>query len=149
MIYRGPGFLAPPPPSPASPVLKLSLFLSLPVCHRSNLLTGKRGRGMGWGGAKFYDSEKAWSSTDHSILSGLTVLESGMRMTRRRSPSSFPSWILFRQCSLKGQGHEIFAFWFFSCISFSQAPEYTIWAVSNFFENSRRYSQLKVCHQCC
>ncbi len=32
----------------------------------------------------------------------------------------------------------------FSWISFPQAPEYTIRAVSNFFENSRRYSQLKV-----
>ncbi len=48
----------------------------------------------------------------------------------------------------KGQCHEIFDFWFFSWISFPQAPEYTIWAVSNFFENSRRYSQLKVCHRC-
>jgi hypothetical protein len=28
--------------------------------------------------------------------------------------------------------------------SVSQAPEYTVRAVSNFFENSRRYSQLKV-----
>jgi hypothetical protein len=50
--------------------------------------------------------------------------------------------------TLKGQCHEIFDFWFFSWISFPQAPEYTIRAVSNFFENSRRYSQLKVCHRC-
>ncbi len=49
---------------------------------------------------------------------------------------------------LKGQCHEIFDFWFFSWISFPQAPEYTIRVVSNFFENSRRYSQLKVCHRC-
>ncbi len=49
--------------------------------------------------------------------------------------------------SLKGQCHEIFCFWFFSWISFPQAPEYTIRAVSNFFENSRRYSQLKVDHR--
>ncbi len=48
---------------------------------------------------------------------------------------------------LKGQCHEIFCFWFFSCISFPQAPEYTIRAVSNFFENLRRYSQLKVDHR--
>ncbi len=41
---------------------------------------------------------------------------------------------------LKGQCHKIFDFWFFSWISFPQAPEYTIRAVSNFFENSRRYS---------
>ena len=49
---------------------------------------------------------------------------------------------------LKGQCHEIFCFWFFSWISFPQALEYTIRAVSNFFENSRRYSQLKVDHRC-
>ncbi len=48
---------------------------------------------------------------------------------------------------LKGQCHEIFCFWFFSWISFPQAPEYTIRAVSNFFKNSRRYSQLKVDHR--
>jgi hypothetical protein len=50
--------------------------------------------------------------------------------------------------NLKGQCHEIFYFWFFSGISFPQAPQYTIRAVSNFIENSLRYSQLKVCHQC-
>ncbi len=50
-------------------------------------------------------------------------------------------------CSLKGQCHEIFCFWFFSWISFPPAPEYSIKTVSNFFENSRRYSQLKVCQK--
>ncbi len=40
-----------------------------------------------------------------------------------------------------------FFFWFFSWISFPQAFDYTIRVVSNFFENSRRYSQLKVCHR--
>ncbi len=49
---------------------------------------------------------------------------------------------------LKGQCHEIFDFWFFSWISFPQASEYTITAISNFFENSRRYSQIKVHHRC-
>jgi hypothetical protein len=48
---------------------------------------------------------------------------------------------------LKGQCHEIFGFWFFSWISFPKAPEYFIRAVLNFFENSRRYSQLKVDHR--
>jgi hypothetical protein len=39
---------------------------------------------------------------------------------------------LFRQkAGLKGQCHEIFCFWVFSWISFPQAPEYTIRAVSN------------------
>ncbi len=39
---------------------------------------------------------------------------------------------------LKGQCHEIFDFWFFSWVSFPKAPRYTIRAVSNFFENSKR-----------
>ncbi len=50
--------------------------------------------------------------------------------------------------ALKGQCHENFCFWFFSRISFPPAPEYSIKTVSNFFENSQRYSQLKVCHLC-
>jgi len=49
---------------------------------------------------------------------------------------------------LKGQCHKIFCFWFFSWICFPPAPEYSIKTISNFFENSRRYSQLKVCHRC-
>ncbi len=48
----------------------------------------------------------------------------------------------------KGQCHEISDFWFFSWISFPQAPEYIVRAISNFFESLRRYSQLKVHHQC-
>ncbi len=35
---------------------------------------------------------------------------------------------------------------FFSWISLPQASEYTITAISNFFENSQRYSRLKVHH---
>ncbi len=54
----------------------------------------------------------------------------------------------FTERHLKGQCHEIFDFCFFSWISFPQAPEYTIRAISNFFGNSRRYSQLKVHHGC-
>ncbi len=47
IIYRGPRFLvvvhsAPlPPPSPPSPVRKLSLILSLPMCRWSKLLAGE------------------------------------------------------------------------------------------------------------
>jgi hypothetical protein len=57
-------------------------------------------------------------------------------------------WQYCQLADLKGQCHEIFRFWFFSSISFPQSPEYIMRAVSNFFENSRRYSQLKVCHRC-
>ncbi len=49
---------------------------------------------------------------------------------------------------LKGQCHEIFCFWFFSWISFPPAPEFPIRIVTNFFENSRRYSQVKVHRRC-
>ncbi len=47
---------------------------------------------------------------------------------------------------LKGQCHEIFCFWFFGWISFPPGPEYCIRTVWNLFENSRRYSQVKVHH---
>ncbi len=49
---------------------------------------------------------------------------------------------------LKGFWHEIFDFKFFSKISFPQAPEYHIRTISNFFKNSRRYSQMNVFRQC-
>ncbi len=64
VIYRGPGFLA----TNISPVDKLSLFLSLPVCRRSRLLTGVGVRG-GERGAKSYDGKKTCSSINHLILS--------------------------------------------------------------------------------
>ncbi len=63
-------------------------------------------------------------------------------------PPPFPPLILSPVQNLKGQCHEIFDFWFFSWISFPQAPKYTITAISNFFENSWRYSRLKVHHRC-
>ncbi len=50
--------------------------------------------------------------------------------------------------SLKGQCHEIFRFLFFSWISFPQAPDFTVRAVPNFFENSRKSSQVKVHNRC-
>ncbi len=53
-----------------------------------------------------------------------------------------------KKIGLKGHCHEIFDIWFFSWISFPQAPEYTIRAVTDFFENSQRYSQFKVHHRC-
>ncbi len=41
----------------------------------------------------------------------------------------------------------LFCFRFFSWIIFPQAHENNSWVISNFFENSRRYSQVKVCHR--
>ena len=55
--------------------------------------------------------------------------------------------LVHRRIRLKRQCHEIFCFWFFSSISFPPAPEYPIRTVSNFFENSQRYSQVKVHHR--
>ncbi len=48
--------------------------------------------------------------------------------------------------SFKGTVSRDFCYWFFSEISFPPAPEYPIRTVSNFCENSRRYSQVKVHH---
>jgi hypothetical protein len=55
--------LAPPPPLPPSSVSKLFLFLSLPVCRRSSLLTGE-GEGV---------LDKAWSSINYSNLFGFAA----------------------------------------------------------------------------
>jgi hypothetical protein len=41
---------------------------------------GMRGYG---GGAKSYDSEKAWSSTNHSIISGYSHLQKGHQTKKR------------------------------------------------------------------
>ncbi len=51
---------------------------------------------------------------------------------------------------LKGTVSRDFRLLVFSWIysSFPQAPEYILPAISNFFENSRRYSRLKVHHRC-
>ncbi len=51
-------------------------------------------------------------------------------------------------CLLKGTVSRDFRLLFFSWISFPQASEYFLAAISNFFENSRRYSRLKVHHRC-
>jgi hypothetical protein len=69
MIYRGPGFLAAPPPlhsplPPSASCLSFSVFL----CVASRVYCDWRGEGGG-GGAKSYDIEKAWPDINHSILS--------------------------------------------------------------------------------
>ncbi len=63
-------------------------------------------------------------------------------------PSQYKSHLPGHRSAVKGTVPRDFCFWFFSWISFPPAPEYSIKTVSNFFENSRRYSQLKVCHRC-
>jgi hypothetical protein len=52
-------------------VSKLSLFLSLPVCPQSSLLTAKGGGGAR---SQIIQPEKAWSSINHSILSASSSL---------------------------------------------------------------------------
>ncbi len=77
MIYRKPGFLSvvcfgssphPLNPPPTSPVSKLNWRHAGSLRKRDNLLTGK--------GAKSYQSKKAWSSLNHSILSGFIFINS-------------------------------------------------------------------------
>ncbi len=58
--------------------------------------------------------------------------------------SIYATWRFCASLALKGQCHEIFCFRFFSWITFPQAPDNNIRIISNFFENSRRYSQAKV-----
>ncbi len=72
MIYREPGSFSTPTPLPVA----RSLFVSLPVCRRSNLLTGEGGVGRACGStvAKSYDCEKACSSVKNSILSDFDLL---------------------------------------------------------------------------
>ncbi len=54
--------------------------------------------------------------------------------------------LILQKYSFKGQCHEIFCFWFFHESVSHPAPEYPIRTGSNFFENSQRYSQVKVHH---
>ncbi len=52
-------------------------------------------------------------------------------------------------CILKGQCYEIFDFRFSTWISFPQAPDYTIWAVSDFFSKIRGdIRSSRVYHRC-
>ncbi len=63
------------------------------------------------------------------LLHGVKV-GSGMGLPIAHAP-----WNVY----LKGQCHKIFGFWFFSWISFPQASDYTIRAVSNFF---RKFAEI-------
>ncbi len=70
--YKEPGFLAverlgsfPPPPLPL-PTASCISYLNLPKCCPLSLLKGEGG-GEGGGGAKSYDSEKAWNNRQRKI----------------------------------------------------------------------------------
>ncbi len=72
--------------------------------------------------------------------------EQGFRPLRRWGLCRFV-WKSQRE-QLKGTVSRDFCLWFFLWISYPPAPEYPIRTVSNFFQNSRRYSQLEVYHRC-
>jgi hypothetical protein len=83
MIYSGPGFiaviydLAPPPPLLPPPVSKLDWRHTGRLID--NLLKGV-GEGVGER-AISYDGEKAWSSINHSILSGVRIKQGHLQKT--------------------------------------------------------------------
>ncbi len=79
----------------------------------------------------------------HRFPPGLESILSGFLLA-----SFFISCGILSSPLLKGQCHEIFCFWFFLSISFPPAPEYPSRTVSNFFQKSRRYWQLKIDHRC-
>ncbi len=57
-------------------------------------------------------------------------------------------FICINSTPYKGSLWQDFYFRLFSWIIFSRAPEYPVWAISNFYENSRRYSIVKVDNRC-
>jgi hypothetical protein len=96
IIYRGPGFLAvvwvgsSPPSFSHQQVLS---FLYLTVCRRSSYR--RAGVGRGFRGTTSYDSEKPWSSINHSILSGTT------RFIRLKISTVLMHWIILEdQCAM-------------------------------------------------
>ncbi len=101
MFYWGPGFLQSYDSAPCPPPV-VSLSQSVSPCWAYWRKRGARG---GWG-AKSYDREKAWSSVNHSILSGITkhlVLDFVYRAkcVAAGSPSAppLPQQFLELQCS--------------------------------------------------
>jgi hypothetical protein len=68
------------------PVSQLSLFLSLPVCRRSSLLTGGGGGGKGVATSQILPGEEARPSTNHSILSDVQLNSSTCHTKRIQTP---------------------------------------------------------------
>ncbi len=99
-----------------------------PVCGQSSALL-----------SAVHKNKKTFSLTMHSCILWLVYY----LFSHHRFKNKINNMIQ-RVRTLKGQCHEIFDFRFSTWFSFPQAHNYTIGAVSNFFENSRRYSQLKV-----
>ncbi len=102
MIYRGQAFsrsndLAPLlAPSPHHPVSKLARRHTGRLRNRDNLLTGDGGEEFGL--AEAYNRKKAFSSTNHSILSGVLPFSSTGRNTLMgRGQSSIWS-VFWRYC---------------------------------------------------
>ncbi len=126
MRSYGSAFRPPPSPYPTSlPSASLTRRYTGRLRKRENLL-------MGWEGARPDDVEKAWSSVNPSLLFGITELD---------------------QRGLKGSlTRDFVTSGFHSRISFPLVLEHPIEAISNFYENSRRYiprlSQLCVHHRC-
>jgi hypothetical protein len=87
VIYRGPGFLAVvwfgslPTPFPLLSVYKLVRRRTGRLRKRDKLLTGEGRKG---GGPESYDRKKAWSSINHSILSGLAYYNYNPRRICRK-----------------------------------------------------------------
>ncbi len=115
-IYKGQGFyaivlydLAPPLTSSSpSPVSKLDRRHTGRPRKRDHMLTGKGGKG--WRRSQSYDSEKAWSSINHSILSGYKPsfrVGSGSASKRCRSTTQF---VTARDNTLKWSLINIFLF---------------------------------------
>ncbi len=86
-----------------------------------------------------------WRRTEWTLDFPQYILS--LRSSRNSLPLLFACFLKENPFYLKGQCHEIFDFRLFLRISFPQAPENTIRAVSNLFENSQRYSQLKLHHR--
>jgi hypothetical protein len=121
MIYRGPGFLAvvcigySPTPLALTPVLKLSLFLSLPVCRRPSLLTG--------------EGEGAGEEPNRPIESPADKERDREKERKKRSK-------LQKSKQLKGTVSRDLLL-VFLMKQFPPAPEYSIRTVPNFFPKIR------------
>jgi hypothetical protein len=56
-------------------------------------------------------------------------------MSEQGRPKFLEKPIAEEKACLKGQCHEIFCLWFFSCIIFPQASDNSMRVISNFFKN--------------